>query len=273
MGILLLLPFLVSGYWICLNHPRIALSFHKYEGQLLYLLVAREGVISFSIAIVVSVFLSLFSYITFNVPSCSGWVHVSFDYFPIVEKWLTDHELSTQSNSDIGAFLAQAVVLCLIVPKLWTSFAVWRLKRQYNLQTRAELDTQLLSIFVAGNPCLDLLMTSIRHPKTKYLFTMDDRKVYVGNVIGIGKATEAQGVDQHFILIPFLSGYRDKDTMQVEMTTDYASAGESTIMLSQENIVSAMLWKKEVWETFKATQDAKVQVPRAKLKDKLPTRK
>lgn len=39
MGILLLLPFLVSGYWICVTHPRITLGFHRYEGQLLYLLV------------------------------------------------------------------------------------------------------------------------------------------------------------------------------------------------------------------------------------------
>jgi hypothetical protein len=109
------------------------------------------------------------------------------------------------------------------------------------------------------------------HPKRKYLFTMEDRKVYVGSVIDIGKATEAQGVDQHFLLIPFLSGYRDKDTMQVEMTTDYANSGEGAIMLSQENIASAMLWKEEVWEAFKAVQEAKK--PKSKLKDSLPERK
>lgn len=270
MGILLLLPFLVSGYWICLNHPRIALSFHKYEGQLLYLLVAREGIRCFLIAAVLSAALGLFSYVSFTVPGCAGFYPITLDYLSLIEQWLINHEMATAKNADIGAFLVQAAVLCLIVPKVWTNYEVWRLKYSYNLKTRAELDTQLLSVFVAGNPCLDLLLTSIRHPKRKYLFTMEDRKVYVGSVIDIGKATEAQGVDQHFLLIPFLSGYRDKDTMQVEMTTDYANSGEGAIMLSQENIASAMLWKEEVWEAFKAVQGAKK--PQSKLKDKLPQR-
>ncbi|MGV8917093.1 MAG: hypothetical protein ACOH2R_04705 [Pseudomonas sp.] len=270
MGILLLLPFLVSGYWICLNHPRIALSFHKYEGQLLYLLVAREGIRCFMIATSASLALGLLSYVSFAVPDYAGSFHVSLDYLSLIENWLFSHQLVTEQNSDIGAFLVQAAALCLVVPKLWTSFEVWRLKRSYNLKTRAELDTQLLSVFVAGNPCLDLLMTSIRHPKNKYLFSMNDRKVYVGSVIEIGKAAEAQGVDQHFLLIPFLSGYRDKDTMQIEMTTDYARSGEGAIMLSQENIVSAMLWKEEIWEAFKAIQ--KDKKPKARLKDTLPER-
>lgn len=97
-------------------------------------------------------------------------------------------------------------------------------------------------------------MTSILHPKRRYLFTMADRKVYVGSLVGIGKASEAQGVDQHFLLVPFPSGYRDEATLQVEMTTDCADAGEGVIMLAQENIVSAMLWKEEVWERFKTVK-------------------
>ncbi|RRV10188.1 hypothetical protein EGJ27_00720 [Pseudomonas sp. v388] len=270
MGILLLLPFLVSGYWICINHPRIALSFHRYEGQLLYLLVAREGIFCFLIASALSALLLPLRLVTFALPEALGGHVLSLDYLAPVEDWLVAHELTSPAKADIGAFFVQATALCLVVPKAWTAFAVWRLKRAYNLHTRAELDTLLLSRFAASNPRLELLMTSILHPKRKYLFTMADRKVYVGSVIGIGQASEAQGVDQHFLLVPFLSGYRDEATLQVEMTTDYSDAGEGVIMLAQENIASAMLWKHEVWERFKTLQQARK--PRDRLKRRLPAR-
>lgn len=270
MGVLLILPFLVSGYWICVNHPRIALSFYRYEGQLLYLLVAREGIRCFLIASALSGVLMLLRLLTFTLPESLGAHTVSLDYYAWLERWLVEHQMVTAAKAGIGAFLVQSAALCLIVPKVWTALVVWRLKWAYNLTTRAELDTLLLSQFAAGNPRLDLLMTSIRHPQRKYLFSMEDRKVYVGSVIGIGKASEAQGVDQHFLLVPFLSGYRDKETLQITMTTDYADAGEGVIMLAQENIASAMLWKEEVWERFKTTQQSKT--PRPRLRDRLPKR-
>ena len=270
MGILLILPFLVSGYWICISHPRIALSLHRYEGQLLYLLVAREGIRCFMIASALSAILLALQLVSFTLPASFGSHPVTFDYFTPLQRWLIEHDLATASKADIVAFLVQAAVLCLIVPKAWTALVVWRLKWAYNLTTRAELDTHLLSQFAAGNPRLELLMTSILHPKRKYLFTMEDRKVYVGSVIGVGKASEAQGVDQHFLLVPFLSGYRDRETLQVEMTTDYADAGEGVIMLAQENITSAMLWKEEVWERFKTVKEA--HKPKPRLNERLPKR-
>lgn len=270
MGILLLLPFLVSGYWICVTHPRIALSFHRYEGQLLYLLVAREGIHCFLVAALLSLLLIAFSHVSFTLPGCEAPIQVTFDYFSRLKDWLVRHEMAKASNADIHAFLLQAAALCLIVPTLLTRFAVWQLKRSFNLKTRAELDAQLLALALADSPLLNLLMTSIRYPDRKYMFTMSDRKVYIGNVIDIGKATEAQGVDQHFQMVPFLSGYRDKDTLQVEMTTDYAKAGDGTITLSQENIVSAMLWKENVWAAFKADHEGKKA--KTRLKDRLPKR-
>lgn len=256
MGILLILPFLVSGYWICVHHPRIALSFHRYEGQLLYLLVAREGIRCFLIASALSALLLLPRFVNFTLPDPLGGHSLSLDYFSFIEQWLIRHDLTAAPKADVGAFFVQAAVLCLVVPRVWTALVVWRLKWAYNLTSRAELDTHLLSQFAAGNPRLELLMTSILHPRRKYLFTMKDRKVYVGSVVGIGKPSEAQGVDQHFLLVPFLSGYRDEKTLQVELTTDYADAGEGVIMLAQENIVSAMLWKEEVWERFKTVKQA-----------------
>lgn len=45
MGLLIILPLLVSGYLVCIKHPYYYRRLHRFEGQLLYLQVARLGVV------------------------------------------------------------------------------------------------------------------------------------------------------------------------------------------------------------------------------------
>jgi hypothetical protein len=255
MGILLLLPFLVSGYYICAHHPLLKLRLHQYQGQLLYLLVAREGIRCFFLASVASLLLSALSFLQLDwISARTGAHHVSLDYISLLETWLIDHGVADVKNANIWVFSLQAAALCLVIPVFWTKWCAWKLKREYDIDDAEQLETRLLCDVVKGNPQLDLLMTSVRKPDQKYMFSMDDRKIYIGNVISTGKASESEGVDQHFLLIPFLSGYREKDTLKVELTTDYANAGALTILLRQENIVSATLWDQKVWEEFQKAQ-------------------
>jgi hypothetical protein len=69
---------------------------------------------------------------------------------------------------------------------------------------------------------------------------MSDRKVYVGTVVSMGEPTETSGMDQDILIIPVLSGWRDKDTLKVCFSTFYADANKDLILtLRQEEIVSA----------------------------------
>lgn len=43
MGLLIIVPLLVSGYLVCILHPFYFYRLHRFEGQLLYLQVARLG--------------------------------------------------------------------------------------------------------------------------------------------------------------------------------------------------------------------------------------
>lgn len=258
MGLLLLLPFLVSGYYICAHHPLLKLRLHQYQGQLLYLLVAREGIRCFFIASLASLVLSCVSCIRFNVSTqYTGHMLISLDYLGPLQNWLLVHGIGDPKNAAIWVFFLQAAALCVIIPWLLVRFSAWKLLRKFDISDPGMLETRLLCDVVKGNPQLDLLMTSIRTPDQRYMFSMDDRKVYIGNVISIGAASESEGVDQHFLLIPFLSGYREKDTLKVDLNTDYANAGSLTILLAQKNIVSATLWDQRVWEAFQQAQVSK----------------
>lgn len=256
MGLLLILPFLVSGYYICLNHPKYRQSLHKYEGQLLYLLVAKEGIRCFAIASAFSMLAVLASKISIPVAidSCNITYtsQISLDYFSLLRSWFLEHGLSNEKNSDIAAFISQAALFCIFVPKLYTSYTEKKLLKKTGLQTLEELEWFLMNKVLEGNPKLDLLMKSINNKNDRYMFTMEDRKVYVGRVISIGKPTESEGVEEYFSLVPMLSGYRNKDSLEIEFNTEYVNAPHDLyILLAQDNIVSATKFNNELWQAFK----------------------
>lgn len=60
MGLLLILPILVSGYLVCMSHPYYFSRLHRYDGQLLYLRVAKLGLTCILVALTLSALISHF---------------------------------------------------------------------------------------------------------------------------------------------------------------------------------------------------------------------
>lgn len=83
---------------------------------------------------------------------------------------------------------------------------------------------------------------------------MSDRKAYVGRVVSMGEPNELDGPDQEIALVPVMSGYRDKDSMQLQLTTVYEKVNEKDplIVLRQENIVSVCEY---IESLYTATQE------------------
>jgi hypothetical protein len=54
--------------------------------------------------------------------------------------------------------------------------------------------------------------------------TLRSRKVYVGSVL---EAPRIEAEEKFLVLLPFLSGYRDKDSLEVEFTSTYWDAYEA----------------------------------------------
>lgn len=73
------------------------------------------------------------------------------------------------------------------------------------------------------------------------MLTMKDRKVYVGNVISLGEPNEKGGPEQSVVISPIISGYRDKDTLDIFLTTNYSRLDDTTkLILNKIEILSAI---------------------------------
>ena len=94
--------------------------------------------------------------------------------------------------------------------------------------------------------------------------TMSSGKVYVGWVLG----ATALANRKYLEMLPVASGYRSKERLKVEFTTDYASAIDAATVVKDESkrdnfrvvlptseIASARPFYRDVYHTFQQTQD------------------
>lgn len=186
------------------------------------------------------------------------------DYIKYVRNFLTQNEITDAGGAPVWAFLAQASVLSFLfawmIPRLFTGLLMLR-----HGASAASIKGLILASKVPTRPLTRQLMESMRDENNQYMFSMEDRKVYVGRVSDIGDLHEAGGMDEDFQIVPVMSGYRDKDTLKVTYTTDYSAVVEEmllrgrkvgfTIVLSQKNIVSVSRFEDEIWSKFKARQE------------------
>lgn len=169
MGLLIIVPLLVSGYMVCIRHPFFYVRLHRFQGQLLYLQVARMGMA----CLIVSTLLT------------AAVLAVSKQAVPIM-----GHVIATDYSSYLGTLLVQ------------------------------------LGIASEKN----------------------------------GTPTESEGVDHAFTLIPILSGYRDKDTLEVTLNTHYSTAANPPpITLIQENVVSATQFDFTLWNAVHTRKTRKTR--------------
>ncbi|MFL9542410.1 hypothetical protein ACKESD_10770, partial [Acinetobacter baumannii] len=92
------------------------------------------------------------------------------------------------------------------------------------------------------------------------MLSMDDKKIYIGIIIGFGFNKDAFSIkNETFRFLPLISGYRDKDTLKVIKTTDYIQTVKNLnelksieLILRKENIISATMFN---FDHFKKFQD------------------
>lgn len=258
MGLLLILPILVSGYIFCNGSVYRQATINKYEGQLLYLLVGKIGLFLF----VGGAFLS-FLLIYFSKHSYFGCF--SFDYLKYIKAFLVRNGIAQVDEAALWVFFGQASLLSFVLAWLCPRLYVRIIGIRNNLSD-AQAKAFIHHFVVPNRPITKQLLASMLDETSQYMFSMSDRKVYVGRVSSVGEPHETAGFDEDFELVPTMSGYRDKDTLKVTYTTDYSAVVDAmqkngskvgfTILLSQNNIVSMSRFEFPVWEQFKARQDA-----------------
>lgn len=230
---LLILPVLVAGFLFCHIHPYYRLKLHRYEGQYLYLVCAFNGLKCFGLALILA--------------------YVGHFYIPDFGNDL----FGNPSNQKLAEHIKGAVVIAfpdpveslkigwfLLISAL-TFFSVFLIvalqyAKNYWHYRKIQPDAELTGEILEDSP-LDYLLFNLSLNKNKsVMLTMDDRKVYVGMIVSLGEPSETLGMNKDILLVPLMSGYRDKDTLKVEFTTKYVDGRHGIeICLRQESIVSA----------------------------------
>lgn len=232
MLFLLIFPVLVSGFFACHIHPSHSFKLHRYEGQYLYLKSAELGLKCFVIGFI----LALTSH--YWLPDSIQILCVTINL--AASEGLKDAmQVMGANNSSEEAKMAWFFILSAL-----TMCSAFLIKAWGHITLRLRFGQWNTKVFVIGDLLddspLDSLLFKLSLDKDKLvMLAMEDRKIYVGKVISLGEPTETNGMDQDISIMPLMSGYREKDTLKVEFTTDYEDSSDIYLSLRQDAIISA----------------------------------
>ena len=115
-----------------------------------------------------------------------------------------------------------------------------------------------------------LLATALRHD-TKVQVTLSNQKVYVGTVT---KTLEPRSQEKYFRLLPFMSGFRSKDTGVIVYNTFYTDLFEAPlpgdpsvyeVVVPMDKVVSASGFDLDIHYAFQQSQDASLEMPATRI--------
>lgn len=262
MWLLLVLSILVSGFVVFLHHPYYFFRLHRFDGQLLYLKSAYLGALCTLFAFLG---ILLFDFLMSSATGCMVCSEGVERFLGMLSRTLA----KLGFRQDDGLFLMTVAMGSLVVAFAWVALAralVWyRYRRVAGTRSPQELyKLVLMSGILRDSPMDELFLRSYRDGDVLMLH-MEDRKVYVGRVMHMGEPTESEGLDQEIRVFPLSSGYRDKDTLKVTLTTYYDPAKEIAITLRQDKVIAGTVFDEEVFQDFmrkERERERKTMVPR-----------
>lgn len=238
----LILPVLTCGFFICNNSLPHFYKLHRYEGQQLYLKSAWLGLQCLFIA---TVFVSAINY---YVPE------TVFGYSIDIHRLIITLTSAIVPDSKVANNLAWLVILAFtmhIIASIRvhiTNLAIERVQEIEGIDYKIGLMSEVLSDSPLDS---ELLYSYISEQSV--LIALSNRKVYVGQVVSMGEPNETEGMDQEISILPHMSGYRDKDNLTVNFTTQYHDIDTSVeikVTIRQELIESVSRFDFDVYQQF-----------------------
>lgn len=223
MGILLIIPVLISGFIYCNTRWSEYYKLHRYQGQYLYLASAKYGVYNTALVILIEYFsrrgtdinpLSLFT-----------------PLFPQIDT----------ETAYLFIFIVNTAVLSIVTPYLFAMMFnlvdVFVLKGKITAKAIAQTKIKYITDILSDSPLDQLLIKSYLDTKP-ILMTLDSGKVYVGFVTQLGEPNESEGMRQEIGLKPTASGYREKETHKVTLTTSYKENSEDAYVVIRYDLIT-----------------------------------
>lgn len=224
-GIALLILIISIGYLYNVYHPEKKIALYRTEGQHLYFTAASTGLIFYGLACIL-----LFIICFIHSDSDKKTVKVILS------------EIFTNQNYVFNIFILTVFSLGEAI----ISILYFRIIKYINnlSPNKMSLELSLLDKY----PIEKLLFISANDQNIEnrlIMITLSDKKVYIGIVEpDMNLIKNLSENDFIFKFIPFYSGYRNKDTLDVELTTNYANriqqsnTNDISILLDRDTITS-----------------------------------
>lgn len=142
---------------------------------------------------------------------------VLIDYFDCVAKTLEFFDLQLKDMSKLAIKFDDLRLISWAFTSVMLSLSCGLISKFYYWSLP---DRKLKHIAkIAKNDHLDSFILESSVTQLPILVTLDSRKCYVG--ICFGEAGFDDGGSEHLSILPLLSGYRDKDTLSLQIQTNY----------------------------------------------------
>ncbi|OCH17021.1 hypothetical protein [Aliivibrio logei] len=184
----------IAGYSFAKNYHKTHYNLKRSSGYHTFLMSAVLGAILFSIATIV--------YIAgLQIGNATG-LDVSFGRYILIDVFKGGQSASEVIVFDIALI---SMLLAWVIPALYYFIKGNKKALFFNQFAEDPKSPEFTRLFFMSH-----------YHEMPILFTMSDRKVYIGFV------TEIYSNDFNDIhIIPYVSGYRDKDTLELKTVTPY----------------------------------------------------
>lgn len=196
MGPLIILVVLVCGFWYTQNHYQSRIKLARSDGWNAYFYVAMHGC-KFAIqgfGVVLLLFIALLTLSTIINSLGLIWHHLHADLY----SWMTDIKVMSYP-----LFFVFSLMMAVILAAEQGNSARRALE---NAEKRQNAYREM-----AAKDGIEALLVQAIDEGRLIFVTLKSRKVYIGYVAA--PRMEHQDT-QHLAIIPYISGYRDKDTLR-----------------------------------------------------------
>ncbi len=253
----------LSGFILQNINPHLYYKIHRFGGgQHLYLQSAMWGLL----CLIVAITLNFASYHILLIPSyCECEVNNPINYSQTTAQLLEYTFGSGNDGKDYisAAWITTTILLTLLVPLLGNYiFIKWEMyKYGFSINIRKDKDIEkekksarkkykaFCAYLALSESPLDSLIVESMLRKKQLLFSMNDRKVYVGVVNTGTECNETEAANREIVINPLASGYRNAEDLQVIFTTVYDLPDiKFNVVLKQENINTISEFNFSVYE-------------------------
>ncbi|MCV2884955.1 hypothetical protein OE749_09625 [Aestuariibacter sp. AA17] len=205
----LILPILGTGFYILINDPQAFIRLHRYQGQLLYLKCLGYGLMCFLLAFILGASINYLLPPQLHLSAFS--LTLPLDVHAGLVSGLQAMQLGNAAQLNQVAWFIILSLLMFFIASGWCWLSDLALKRRSE-KNGIDAKIFLMKQLVKDSP-MDKMLLDASLQIQPMLFSLSNRKVYVGFVSSMGEPTENEGMDQEVRIVPIMSGYRDTNTL------------------------------------------------------------